>query len=101
MQSDVRQYRVKLAETEEERLGAQRLRYRVFVEEMGASVTPDQRAARREWDAFDPFFDHLILTSEEPVADPLDRVVGVYRLMRRAAARAASGSTARPNTTCR
>lgn len=91
MQSDVRQYRVKLAETEEERLGAQRLRYRVFVEEMGAAVTPDQRAARREWDAFDPFFDHLILTSEEPVADPLDRVVGVYRLMRREAAQAGIG----------
>ena len=91
MQSDVRQYRVKLAETEEERLGAQRLRYRVFVEEMGAAVTPEQRAARREWDAFDPFFDHLILTSEEPVADPLDRVVGVYRLMRREAAQAGIG----------
>lgn len=91
MQSDVRQYRVKLAETEEERLGAQRLRYRVFVEEMGAEASPEQRAARREWDAFDPFFDHLILTSEEPISDPLDRVVGVYRLMRRDAARAGIG----------
>lgn len=91
MQSDVRQYRVKLAETEEERLGAQRLRYRVFVEEMGAAATSQQRAARREWDAFDPFFDHLILTSEEPAVDPLDRVVGVYRLMRREAARAGIG----------
>lgn len=91
MQSDVRQYRVKLAETEEERLGAQRLRYRVFVEERGAEASPEQRAARREWDAFDPFFDHLILTSEEPISDPLDRVVGVYRLMRRDAARAGIG----------
>ena len=37
MQIDLSRYRVKLAETEEEREGAQRLRYRVFVEEMGAA----------------------------------------------------------------
>ena len=36
MQIDLSRYRVKLAETEAERQGAQRLRYRVFVEEMGA-----------------------------------------------------------------
>lgn len=92
MQIDLRTYRVKLAETEAERLGAQRLRYRVFVEEMGARVTPEEHAARLEWDAFDPFFDHLILESLAPgVADPLDRVVGVYRLMRREAALAGRG----------
>lgn len=92
MQIDLSRYRVKLAETEAERLGAQRLRYRVFVEEMGASATPEERAARREWDAFDPHFDHLVLIDDAPgIDDPLDRVVGVYRLMRRAAARAGIG----------
>lgn len=91
MRIDLSRYRVKLAETEEERLGAQRLRYRVFVEEMGALASDEERAARREWDAFDPWFDHLILTTDAPVADPLDRVVGVYRLMRRDAARAGRG----------
>ena len=39
MQIDLSRYRVKLAETEAEREGAQRLRYRVFVEEMGAEAT--------------------------------------------------------------
>ncbi len=83
MQIDLSRYRVKLAETAEERQGAQRLRYRVFVEEMGAHATPEETAARREWDDFDPYFDHLILVSLDPaIADPLDRVVGVYRLMR-------------------
>ncbi len=91
MKIDLRTYRVKLAETDEERLGAQRLRYRVFVEEMGAKASPEERAVRREWDDFDPYFDHLILTTTAPVADPLDRVVGVYRLMRREAARAGRG----------
>jgi len=92
MQIDLSRYRVKLAETEAERRGAKRLRYRVFVEEMGARATPEQHAARREWDAFDPHFDHLVLIDTAAgAADPLDRVVGVYRLMRRAAARAGIG----------
>jgi L-ornithine Nalpha-acyltransferase len=92
MQIDLSRYRVKPAETEAERAGAQRLRYRVFVEEMGAGATPEQRAARREWDRFDPYFDHLILEDRDPaVVDPLDRVVGVYRLMRDEAARAGRG----------
>ena len=92
MQIDLSRYRVKLAETEAEREGAQRLRYRVFVEEMGAHATPEEAAVRREWDDFDPCFDHLILLSLDPaIADPLDRVVGVYRLMRGEVARAGPG----------
>jgi putative hemolysin len=92
MQIDLSRYRVKLADTDVERAGAQRLRYRVFVEEMGARASAEQRAARREWDRFDPYFDHLILLTLDPeVADPLDRVVGVYRLMRDAVARAGPG----------
>ncbi len=85
-------YRVKIAETDAERLGAQRLRYRVFVEEMGASARPEEHAARREWDAFDPQFDHLVLMSDRPgIEDPLDRVVGAYRLMPGETAKAGKG----------
>ncbi len=91
MKLDVSQYRLKLAETEEERLGAQRLRYRVFVEEMGATASPEKHAAQREWDAFDAHADHLILLQSVLTPDPLDRVVGVYRLMRRDAARTGAG----------
>ena len=92
MKLDVSRYRVKLAETDADRAGAQRLRYRVFVEEMGAEASLEERAVRREWDDFDPWFDHLILESLDPgIADPLDRVVGVYRLMRDEAARAGPG----------
>jgi putative hemolysin len=92
MQIDLSRYHIKLAETEEERAGAQRLRYRVFVEEMGAEASAEERAVRQEWDAFDPYFDHLVLLDRGPgVADPLDRVVGVYRLMRDSAALAGIG----------
>jgi putative hemolysin len=92
MKIDLSRFRVKLAETEAERMAAQRLRYRVFVEEMGARARPEEMAVRREWDAFDPHFDHLILIDLKCEApDPLDHVVGVYRLMRGAAARAGRG----------
>lgn len=81
-------YEVKIAEAEEEILGAQRLRYRVFVEEMGADARDEERTARREWDRYDRHFNHLILISREiAVEDPLDRVVGAYRLMRDGSAR--------------
>jgi putative hemolysin len=86
MKVDFSRYEVKLAEGREEREGAQRLRYRVFVEEMGAQASAEEHAARREWDGFDPYFDHLVLIDREARADPLDRVVGVYRLMRSEAA---------------
>ena len=92
MQIDLSRYRIKLADTEQERAGAQRLRYRVFVEEMGAAASPEETALRLEWDAFDPYFDHLVLVDRDPsIADPLDRVVGVYRLMRDSAAAAGIG----------
>lgn len=81
MQIDLSRYRVKLAETEAERVAAQRLRYRVFVEERGAHASPAERAAGREWDAFDPYFDHLLLVDLRADGDPVNGVVGVYRLM--------------------
>ena len=35
---------------------------------MGAEADPEERAARREWDAFDPYFDHLILVDLDPAS---------------------------------
>ena len=85
-------FRARLAETEDDVRAAQRLRYRVFVEEMGAQASPAEHAARRETDAFDPICDHLILEDDQRTpADPLDRIVGVYRLLRRSVARANGG----------
>jgi len=85
-------FTVRLAESEDDVAAAQRLRYRVFVEEMGADATPAERAMRREMDDFDPYFDHLLLIDEQcPSADPMDRVAGVYRLMTGAMARRGRG----------
>ncbi len=61
---------------------AQRLRYRVFVQELGASGAMVDHAAQLEIDAFDPVFDHLLLIDPARSAADLDDVVGVYRLLR-------------------
>ncbi|MHA3977251.1 l-ornithine N(alpha)-acyltransferase [Halovulum sp. GXIMD14794] len=82
MQLDASRFDIRLAATEEEVMAAQRLRYRVFVEEMGAPAADADHDRRLEKDRFDPHFDHLIMIDRErPPEDPLDRVVGVYRLL--------------------
>lgn len=62
---------------------AQELRYRVFFEEMGAPVTPQVAASRRDADAFDTVCDHLLVV--EHAADGEYKIVGTYRLLRREA----------------
>ena len=76
-------FTVKLAETQAEVAAAQRLRYRVFVEEKGARADAEERNARREQDRYDPHCDHLLLLDAETAnPDVEEQVVGVYRLMR-------------------
>lgn len=93
MRIDAGRYTVRLADSKEDVAAAQRLRYRVFVEEMGAHPGPEEAAARRERDRFDPWCDHLLLIDNELRDDPEAEcgVVGVYRLLRRARAREGIG----------
>ena len=72
---DNRQFEVRLARDEADIRAAQRLRYEVFVEEMGAKASEADSAERLERDRFDPYFDHLLLLYK-------NEVVGAYRLMR-------------------
>ncbi len=72
---------LRLAETEEDRLGAARLRYEVFVEELGGDGAMVDHVNRFEKDRFDPVYDHLVLIDTLRDRDALDHVVGVYRLM--------------------
>ena len=75
---------VRLAESAAEVDAAQSLRYRVFYEEMGATPTPAMAARQRDFDPLDDVCDHLlVLDHTRPQGD---RVVGTYRLIRRAAA---------------
>lgn len=83
---------VRLAETESEVEAAQRLRYRVFYEEMSAVPSPAMREHRRDFDRFDEYCDHILVVDRTAIdADGQPAVVGTYRLMRNAEARRAGG----------
>ena len=72
-------YELTLARTTDDLKAAQRLRYRVFVEELGASGPMVDHAARLEQDEFDAVCDHLVLIDRRrPMGD---HVVAAYRLL--------------------
>ncbi|MBK5932974.1 ornithine-acyl[acyl carrier protein] N-acyltransferase [Rhodovulum imhoffii] len=75
-------FQLRLAETPEDLRAAQRLRYNVFVAELGGSGALVDHDQRLEKDRFDPFYDHLILVDTRRDRAALDHVVGVYRLLR-------------------
>jgi putative hemolysin len=72
---------LRLAATAEDLSAAQRLRYEVFVVELGGDGPLVDHAARLERDAFDPFFDHLVLVDRRRDPAGLDHVVGAYRVL--------------------
>ncbi len=77
---------IRLAESEAEVRAAQRLRYRVFCEEMAAKPTPEVAAVGREFDRYDDYCDHLLVFDLSCGSGPR-AVIGTYRFMRREAAR--------------
>ncbi len=80
---------LRLAENAADIEAAQRLRYRVFYEELGAHASPETAASKMDIDAFDGVCEHLIVEDMElPVGQ---RVVGTYRFMRREHAAIAGG----------
>ena len=68
-----------IARSKEEVAASQRLRYRVFVEEMGAKASPEMHAAKIDIDEFDDLCDHLLIVDNAHN----NKVVGSYRLLRR------------------
>jgi putative hemolysin len=71
------EFEARLARDEGEVRAAQRLRYEVFVQELGGDGPLVDHDERLERDRFDPFYDHLVLIDRARGG----RVVGVYRLM--------------------
>ena len=70
-------FRTSIASSNEDLRSAQRLRYDVFVSELGGKGSLVDHVQKLERDRFDPFVDHLLLHD-----DSIGAVVGVYRLMR-------------------
>jgi putative hemolysin len=79
-----RNIHVGLATCETEILEAQKLRYRVFAEEMGARLSTRTPGVDR--DIYDPWCEHLIVRDEDA-----GRIVGTYRILSPAAARKVGG----------
>ena len=71
---------VGLAISEREILGAKKLRYRVFAEELGARLDP--RTPGVDQDIFDAYCEHLVVRDERS-----GQVVGTYRILAPAQAR--------------
>ncbi|WP_422644079.1 GNAT family N-acetyltransferase [Zavarzinia sp.] len=90
-QVDIGKLEVRLARDGAELLAAQRLRYRVFYDEMGATPSPAAAAERRDFDHFDPLCDHLLVIDHGVAEAEGPAVVGTYRLLREDVARAHGG----------
>ncbi len=75
------QFSVKIADTQQEVIQAQQLRYHVFGEVMGATLPDVAVQLQRDVDAFDAVCDHLLVRYHEtPEAEPV--IIGTYRLLR-------------------
>jgi putative hemolysin len=72
---------LRLAENEADVYAAQRLRYRIFCEEMGAAANIAVQQQKRDFDMFDDACYHLIVIDNNRIGDA--RVVGTYRLLTR------------------
>ena len=81
MKSDTSYFDLRIATSERDLRAAQRLRYRVFIEELGGTGALVDHDNRLERDEFDPVVDHLCLIDTRRSAEDLDHVVGVYRLL--------------------
>ncbi len=79
--------RVDTAQNKDDLRQAQRLRYDVFVDELGGDGPHVDHVRRLEQDQYDPHATHLLLRDQSRPDD--DSVVGVYRLLSSAGAQAA------------
>jgi putative hemolysin len=77
---------VRLATTAKEIRRAQKLRFKVFYEEMSAAPQGTALLSRRDVDDFDAICDHLLVLDHDvkakPFRAPKPKVVGTYRLLR-------------------
>ena len=71
-------FRTKIADKTDELIAAQKLRYRIFVQELGGGGDMVDHDLGLERDRFDPYFDHILLFDDARKSNP---IIGVYRVM--------------------
>lgn len=69
---------IKVAETQEEVMQAQSLRYQVFYDEYGADPIKDMAEVKRDYDSFDDVSTHLLVIDTN--SKDGDEVIGTYRM---------------------
>ena len=80
--SNIIQFECRLIKNKAELFAAQKLRYKVFVDEFGAKVSQANKNRAIETDKFDRYCDHLVLLdkgSANELSEP--KVIGTMRLM--------------------
>ena len=83
---------VRLAHSPREVKRAQKLRFKVFYEEMSAIADVQTQMTRRDRDAFDAICDHLLVIDHDTRTKSGDpAIVGTYRLLRQDVAARHSG----------
>ncbi len=73
---------VRLAQSEEEIIAAQKLRYSVFYDEMAAKPDAVMAEKKLDFDEYDDVADHLLVLDHR-LGEGAKAVIGTYRMMRR------------------
>ncbi|MAR79409.1 MAG: hemolysin-like protein [Rhodospirillaceae bacterium] len=74
-----KRFEVRLAETKEDVLLAQKLRFSVFYEEMGATPNEEMIKYKKDFDKFDVYCDHMLVIDNKITSG--NPVVGAYRML--------------------
>lgn len=82
---------VRLTTDERDIRAAQALRYKIFVEEMGATLAPPAMALGVDFDAYDKYCEHFILLDTSIVGGTNEQIIGTYRILRQQIADTSDG----------
>ena len=73
---------VRLTTNERDIRAAQSLRYKIFVDEMGATLSPSAMALELDFDAYDKYCEHFVLLDTNIVGGTSEQIIGTYRILR-------------------
>lgn len=73
---------VRLTTNEKDIRAAQALRYKIFVEEMGAILSPSAMALELDFDTYDKYCEHFILLDTSILGGTNEQIIGTYRILR-------------------
>ncbi len=82
---------VRLTKNERDIRAAQSLRYKIFVDEIGAKLSPSAMALELDFDTYDKYCEHFILLDTNIVGGTSEQIIGTYRILRQQVANRHNG----------